>query len=67
MAAGDKREGHDIAKVSIGTKQVKSGVTGLNSCWNRSPNGASKQAAALRQEGVAVSTGSLGELMVDFR
>lgn len=68
MAEGDKRKGHDFAKVSMGRKQVvESGVMLLNKCWNRGPNGASRQAAALRQEGVVVTTGSLSELMVDFR
>ena len=32
----------------------------------RGPGGAQRQAAALQQEGVVVSTGSLGELTVDF-
>ena len=33
---------------------------------NRGANGASRQATALRAEGVAVSRGSLGEHLVDF-
>lgn len=32
----------------------------------RGPGGASRQAAALRREGVTVGSGSLGELMVDL-
>ncbi|KAF2097203.1 DNA binding methylated-DNA--cysteine S-methyltransferase [Rhizodiscina lignyota] len=32
----------------------------------RGPNGATRQATALRKEGVKVDRGSLGELMVDF-
>lgn len=32
----------------------------------RGPGGAARQAAALRQEGVTVGRGQLGELMVDF-
>jgi methylated-DNA-protein-cysteine methyltransferase related protein len=35
---------------------------------NRSqPSGSQNQAAALRAEGVVVTTGTLGELMVDFQ
>ncbi len=34
--------------------------------WSRGPNGAARQAAALRREGVEVDRGSLGELTVDF-
>ena len=32
----------------------------------RGPGGASRQAAALRGEGVVVATGHLGELTIDF-
>ena len=32
----------------------------------RDPGGAARQAAALRQEGVTVDEGSLGELSIDF-
>lgn len=33
---------------------------------HRGPGGAARQAAALRQEGVTIDTGHLGELTVDF-
>lgn len=33
---------------------------------NRGPGGAARQAAALRQEGVIVDNGSLGELSINF-
>ncbi|KAF2153334.1 DNA binding methylated-DNA--cysteine S-methyltransferase [Myriangium duriaei CBS 260.36] len=32
----------------------------------RGPNGASRQASALRREGVTIETGTMGELTVDF-
>lgn len=41
----------------------------FNNRWNKNrsqPSGASNQAAALRAEGVTVSTDALGELSVDF-
>ena len=34
--------------------------------WYRGPGGATRQAVALRQEGVTVDTASLGELSIDF-
>jgi methylated-DNA-protein-cysteine methyltransferase-like protein len=37
------------------------------SCFRSQPSGSQNQAAALRAEGVEVSTGALGELMVDFK
>ncbi|KAL8829299.1 MAG: hypothetical protein Q9191_002088 [Dirinaria sp. TL-2023a] len=34
--------------------------------YRRGPGGAARQAVALRQEGVTVEDGSLGELRIDF-
>ena len=34
--------------------------------FNRGPGGATRQAAALRREGVTVRTGALGELTIDL-
>lgn len=41
-------------------------ITAMPKYSNRGPDGAARQAAALRREGVTVGTGHLGELTVDF-
>ena len=61
MATSHQLEGNYIASVSRAWI-----VTMLVSNCSRGPGGAQRQAAALQQEGVVVSTGSLGELSVDF-
>jgi hypothetical protein len=41
-------------------------VRALTKNSKRGPSGASRQAAALRREGVQIERGTLGEYMVDF-
>lgn len=41
-------------------------VRALTENSKRGPSGASRQAAALRREGVQIERGTLGEYMVDF-
>ena len=63
LAAGDQCQGHYITSVSsrLGHRRSRHAH---RPC--RGPGSTQRQAVALRQEGVTVSTGTLGELMVDF-
>lgn len=63
MAEGDQRKGNHLSTVcnvllhKVNTTLIKQ---------RSQPSGARNQAAALEVEGVTVTTGALGELMVDF-
>ncbi len=62
MAARDKCKGRHLTQVSLHAMAATMGIDGES----RGPSGATRQAVALRREGVQVGRGSLGELTIDF-
>ena len=62
-------DGHLTARPSPGEFDMRQRLTVWLTCIvprRSQPSGARNQAAALQAEGVTVTTGALGELMVDF-
>lgn len=68
MAAGDQRKRSHLSKVGADSLVLcTSWLLRQELTWPRSrPSGSRDQATALRAEGVTVTTGALGELMVDL-
>ena len=63
MAKSHQFEGCDITKVCPTSPQR---TLSLADQCKRGPGGATRQAAALRREGVTVRNGALGELTIDL-
>ena len=61
MAKSNQFEGCHITKVRPSQR-----TWSLFDWYKRGPGGATRQAAALRREGVTVRTGALGELSIDL-